>query len=91
MRLSNISRVQKEQEIKRLDKNIGKRIKNISNLGAKYPFVAVTKYNELKQNMDKKLSSYNDKEIDSIYRQLKYIDTLKSSKVKGAKDIMMRD
>lgn len=75
-----------KQEIRKLIRNIGRRVKNIEELGFIAPQYATRKFHELTDNR-KSLSDMTEKELNTLYRDLKYVDNLKSSTVKGAIDV----
>jgi len=75
-----------KQEIRKLIRNIGRRVKNIEELGFIAPQYATQRFHELTDN-SKSLSDMTEKELNTLYRDLKYIDNLKSSTVKGAIDV----
>lgn len=72
-----------KQEIRKLIRNIGRRVKNIEELGESAPQYATKRFHEITDNR-KPLSEMTEKELNTLYRDLKYVDNLKSSTVKGA-------
>lgn len=72
------------KESRRLIKNLSRRIARIEGLGASAPQYAVTHYRELEKRIPSKLTQLSDKELQTLYRDLRYINSLKSSTVKGA-------
>lgn len=92
MRFDNMTRRQAENEITRLYKNIDRRLQNVKKVNIEGYDInktgAITNFEKFndKYDMDK-LKSYSDKDIHSMLRSLRYINNLKSSSVKGAKDI----
>lgn len=75
-----------KNEVRKLIRNIGRRVKNIEELGFVAPQYATKRFHELTDNM-KSLSKMDEKELNTLYRDLKYVDSLKSSTVKGAIDV----
>lgn len=51
------------------------------------PQYAVNDFKEIVKSMPSKLSDASDKELRNLYRDLRYINSLKSSTVKGAKEV----
>ena len=77
------------KETRRLIKNISRRIERIE----KYdkittPQYAVENYRSL--NIPKRLDKLSRKELENLYRDLSYIERLKSSTVKGAKEVQRK-
>lgn len=87
MYIGRLSTAEKRKEIRRLQKNLSRRIKNIEGLGASAPQYAVNKFREIEKNIPLKLTKLNASKIDDLYRDLKYVSSLKSSTVKGAKEV----
>lgn len=73
-----------KKEIKRYTDKLRKRINRIRVLGDKAMQDAVAKFDEYISNRKKITPKTERAELLSYYRQLKYIDSLKSSTVKGA-------
>lgn len=73
-----------KKEIKRYTDKLRKRIKRIRALGDNAMQDAVAKFDEYMSNRKKITPKTERAELLSYYRQLKYIDSLKSSTVKGA-------
>ena len=73
-----------KKEIKRYTDKLRKRIKRIRVLGDKAMQDAVAKFDEYINNRKKITPKTERAELLSYYRQLRYIDSLKSSTVKGA-------
>lgn len=63
---------------------LSKRIQNIEK-HPELPQYAVQRYRELEPNLPKNLRKVNGKELEKIYRQLRYISHLKTSRVEGAR------
>ena len=78
------------KENRRLIRNLSARIKNIENLGVTAPKYAVNKFRELEKTIPKRLTQLKTKELRTLYRDLKYISSLKSSSVKGAIDVQQK-
>lgn len=84
MLASQLSPQEMRQEIKRLIKNLSRRISNIEGLGSSAPQYAVNAYRELEKRIPNRLTQLSQKELTTLYRDLRYINSLKSSTVKGA-------
>lgn len=68
--------------------NLGRRIKNIEKYANQgLPQYAAQRYRELEQEIPKSLRKVDGSELRSIYRKLRYISNLKSSTVKGAREV----
>lgn len=72
------------KESRRLIKNLSRRIARIEGLGSSAPQYAVNHYRELEKRIPSRLTKLSDKELQTLYRDLRYINSLKSSTVKGA-------
>lgn len=78
------------QEIRRLNKNISRRISNVSKVlkGSEEGVVkdilssSIEAYNKAKSIQSKGLRNLNEQELKSLYRQLTYTEGLKSSNAK---------
>ena len=75
-----------KKEIKRYTDKLRKRVKRIRNLGDEAMQDAVYKFDEYMQNRQKITPKTTRKELESYYRKLKYVESLKSSTVKGARE-----
>ncbi len=84
MLASQLSPREMRQESRRLIKNISRRIARIEGLGSSAPQYAVNAYRELEKRIPKRLTQLSQKELTTLYRDLRYINALKSSTVKGA-------
>ena len=73
-----------KQEIRRLNKNLSRRIENIEGLGNSVPLYAVNSYRNIEKDIPNVLKTDNTDKLYDMYRDLKYINDLKSSSVKGA-------
>lgn len=73
------------EESRVLIRSLKSRIANVEGLGASAPQHAVNLFRELEKTIPKRLTSLSDKELRTLYRDLKYINALKSSTVQGAK------
>lgn len=71
-----------KKEIRKLNNSLSKRISDIRGMGDTVPQYAIKKYEEL--NIPENLRWIDRKELNSLYRQLKYIDNLKTSTLEGA-------
>lgn len=86
MRVENLNREELIGEVARLNRNLSRRLKNISKIPNDYRLEndALSKYEKLKNETNKTPSKMSDKELRSYYRDLKYIDSLKTASYKGA-------
>ena len=84
MKASELTNAEMRKESRRLIKNISRRIARIEKLGSTAPQYAVNAYRELEKTIPKKLTDLSKKELTTLYRDLRYINALKSSTVKGA-------
>lgn len=91
MLLTNeLSEKEMRQEIRRLNKNISRRISNVSKVlkGTKEGVVkdilssSIEAYNKAKSIQSKGLRNLNEQELKSLYRQLTYTEGLKTSNAK---------
>lgn len=91
MLLSNeLSEKEMRQEIRRLNKNISRRISNVSKVlkGVEEGVVrdilssSIEAYNKTKSIQSKGLRNLNEQELKSLYRQLTYTESLKTSNAK---------
>lgn len=73
-------------EVRRLKKNVGGRIKKIDALGFSLEKSASTDYKKFLEEYKNLGKNTSEKELRSAYRDLKYIDQLKTSTVKGARE-----
>ncbi len=78
------------EESRKLINSLKGRIANIEGLGESAPQYAVKHFRELEKRIPKKLTDLSDKELRTLYRDLRYINALKSSTVKGAKEIQKK-
>lgn len=74
------------QAIRAEQRKLSARVANIEK-HTDLPQYAVQKYRELEPTLPKNLRNVKGKELDKIYRQLRYISHLKSSTVKGAREV----
>ena len=76
------------EDLRRLYRRISSRVKNIDKLDI-IPEAnsAVNRFKEIKSTYGNPKKSMSDKELREMYRDLKYIDSLKGSRVKGALSI----
>ena len=84
MLASNLTTKEMRKESRRLIKNLSRRIARIEGLGSTAPQYAVNKYRELEKKIPKRLTQLSDTDLRTLYRDLKSINSLKSSTVKGA-------
>lgn len=68
-----------------LIKSLKARIANVEKLGSSAPKHAVNLFRDLEKRIPKRLKTLSDKELRTLYRDLRYINALKSSTVRGAK------
>lgn len=88
MKASTLNRKEQQKEVRRLVKNLSRRIARIENLNLSGSQYAINKYRQLEKTLPKNLGKATDKQIQTLYRDLKYSDSLKTSTVKGAKETM---
>lgn len=81
---SQLAPQEMRKESRRLIKNISRRISRIEGLGESTPLYAVNLYRDLEKTIPKRLTELSDKDLRTLYRDLRYINSLKSSTVKGA-------
>lgn len=74
------------REIKRLEKNLKARTRNIQRLGKQASQFAPEKLHNIMMEHPTKLSEMSPKELRAYYRELYNLNRKKSSTVKGAKD-----
>lgn len=84
MLASKLTPQEMRKESRRLIKNLSRRIARIEGLGSSAPQYAVEHYRELEKRIPKRLTQLSQKELTTLYRDLRYISALKSSTVKGA-------
>lgn len=84
MLASQLTPQEMRKESRRLIKNLSRRIARIEGLGNTAPQYAVQKYREIEKNIPKRLTQLSQKELNTLYRDLRYINSLKSSTAKGA-------
>ena len=89
MKAANLTDKELRKEIRRLDRNLSRRIANIEGLGSSAPQYAINRYREATKDV-KSLSALSNKQLVTLHRDLRYIDALKSSTVKGAKDVAIK-
>lgn len=90
MLASQLTPAEMRKESKRLIKNISARISRIEGLGSSAPQYAVNRFRQLEQNLPAKLTDLSDSQLRTLYRDLRYIENLKSSSVKGAKEVAVK-
>lgn len=66
-------------------RNLSRRVERIEKLGLDNVRYAAQQFRELQASTPKNLNKLSDKELRTLYRDLRYIDRLKTSTVKGAK------
>lgn len=72
-------------ETKKLLNRLGKKVVNIEALGEQYPQWATSQYRETIEKYGVDLEKLDRKELWNMYRDLKYINNLKTATVEGAK------
>lgn len=88
MKASTLSRKEQQKEVRRLVKNLSRRIARIENLNLSGSQYAINRYREIEKTLPKNLRPATDKQIQTLYRDLRYVDSLKTGTVKGAKETM---
>lgn len=84
MLASQLTPKEMRQESRKLIKNLSQRIKRIEGLGSSAPQYAVNKFRELEKSIPKRLTQLSKEELTTLNRDLRYINSLKTSTVKGA-------
>lgn len=86
MLANQLTEQEMRKEIRRLKKNLSKRLERIKGLHLEAPIsqTAVNRFEKL--DIPKNLNTLNQEDLLRLYRDLVYIDSLKSSTVKGAKN-----
>lgn len=81
------------KEVEDLYEELNDRIYEIEKAGYSLKKDASHKFRELQKKVPDNFSELSDKELRSIYRELKYIDDLKTSRLQGAEEaqIMYKD
>lgn len=90
MKSTRLSPSEMRKESRRLLTNIRKRIDRIEGLGSSAPQYAVNRFREIEKDVPKKLSDLSDEKLRTLYRDLRYINNLKSASVKGAKEVQQK-
>ena len=88
MKASTLSRKEQQKEVRRLVKNLSRRIARIENLNLSGSQYAINRYREIEKTLPKNLRTATDKQIQTLYRGVRYVDSLKTGTVKGAKETM---
>lgn len=86
MKASELTNAEMRKEIRRINKNLERRIANIEKITGNASLTAVKQYRELKPELAN-IGNLDRKELTTLYRDIRYINTLKSSTVKGATSI----
>lgn len=85
MKAHNTNKQDLLRDIREIDKNLSRRMGRIRSK-ENLPQYAVNSYDKLKSRINfKKLNSLNAEELTKVYRNISYINNLKSSTVEGAK------
>lgn len=74
------------KEVEDLYEELNDRIYEIEKAGYSLKKDASHRFRELQKKVPNNFSELNDKELRSIYRELKYIDDLKTSTLRGAEE-----
>lgn len=85
--MKNITRAELRKEFRSLNSKLKRRLNNIRELGGNLADqTAVRKYNDLIMDgvLPRDISDLSDKELRKLVSQLRYINSLKTSTVKGA-------
>lgn len=90
MKYERLTREGQLQEIRRLWKNLKRRTANITAAGGDLPTTAVDAVNELKRTLPPTFAEMSDADLTKTLRQMRYIDQLKGSSVRGAKEVRAR-
>lgn len=86
MKAENLSRNELRKETRRVLKNISRRIARIDAL-ENAPRYAVNRFREIEKNVPSRLTQLSENDLRNLYRDLIYVNRLKSSTVKGAKEV----
>ena len=83
---SELTEEQLVKEIRRVNKNLSRRLDRIEKRGLEVSTFALNKYKDFKEKLPigRELRKLDKKQLQSLYRDVKYISNLKSSTVKGA-------
>ena len=81
----NMSKSELIKETRRYYKNLKSRIKNVEKLNLSASRQTVKQFREFEKRFPKKLSKLPEKDIRTLYRDVRYLNSLKTSTVKGAK------
>lgn len=84
MLASELAPKEMRKEVRRLIRNLSRRITNIEGLGTSAPQYAVNKYRNLEKDLPRDLRKLSPSKLTTLYRDLTYIGNLKTSTVKGA-------
>ena len=82
MKAVEIERDDLIKESQRLYRNISRRLKRIQEI-EKAPEYALINFRKLQEKYPRDIRKLDDKELKSFYRQVKYIDELKSSRIEN--------
>ncbi len=86
MKAENLSQKELQKETRKLLTNLSKRITRIEGL-ENAPQYAVNRFREIEKNVPSRLTQLSEKDLRNLYRDLRYVNRLKSSTVKGAKEV----
>lgn len=87
MKASNLNATELRKEIRRLEKNLKRRTSNISKLQDEASQTAVEKFYDLRLELAD-LGNLTEKELRTLHRDLRYINAMPTSYVKGAKKVV---
>lgn len=90
MLASELNRSELQKESRRLLTNLSKRIARIEGLGSSAPQYAVNRFRDVEKELPKRLSQLPEEDLRTLYRDLRYINSLKSSTVRGALDVQQK-
>ena len=86
MKAENLSQRELREETRRLLTNLSKRISHIEGLETA-PKYAVNRFRDIEKNVPSSLTQLSEKDLRNLYRDLRYVNQLKSSTVKGATEV----
>lgn len=85
MKAQNFTHDELKREVKRLERNLSRRVKRIEGLGKQASQYLPQGYRTLRQENPTKISQMSPKELRTYYRELSRLNSAKSSTVQGAK------
>lgn len=84
MLASNLTEKEMRQDVRRLIKNISRRVKRIESAGDTASQFSAIRFRELEKNLPRKLTDLSKQELKNLHRDLRYLQGLKTSYLKGA-------